>query len=173
MVSAILRGSLKGYPASLSIVRFSYFPKSHAILLCVALFCYSRLCFLRLPFSSGTIIAALISQGVIGLKIEVKWEFILTHYHCHGRGSMTWSDSLELYALQMLTATKNWSFLLFELDCLVQTLFLNEFFFSSSSTSEVWVMPWYQLFAIENNYLDLSSLKRVPDIKPTGLQAEL
>ena len=57
--------------------------------------------FLRLEISRGTTIAAKIDQAVVDLKLEVKWELILTHYHCHGRGSITRSDDLKVNALSI------------------------------------------------------------------------
>ena len=50
---------------------------------------------MRLELSHGTTIAAVIGQAVVDLKLEVKGELVLTHYNCHGRGSITRSDDLE------------------------------------------------------------------------------
>ena len=80
MVSAIRRGSMKGYPACLSIVRFSYFPiPGWVFVLSESLFFATQGRFLRLELSSGTTIAAVIGQAVVDLKLEVKWELVLTH----------------------------------------------------------------------------------------------
>ena len=59
------------------------------ILLSEALFRASRPFFFHLQLSRGTTIAAEIGQAVVDLKLEVKLELVLTHYHCHGMGSNT------------------------------------------------------------------------------------
>ena len=94
---------MKDYLACLSIVRFSYFPT-----LQTELFCWAKLFFfatqgrfMGLQHSLGTIIAAVIGKAVVDLKLEVKWELVLTHYHCHGRGSITRSDDLIVNALPL------------------------------------------------------------------------
>ena len=38
---------------------------------------------------------------VVDLKLEGKWELVLTQYHCHGSGSISRSDDLEVNALQL------------------------------------------------------------------------
>ena len=68
-VSAIRRGSMKGFAACLSIVSFSYFPAFQTvILLSEALFLRLRSFFKRLELSRGTTIAAEIGQAVVELK---------------------------------------------------------------------------------------------------------
>ena len=64
MVFAIRRGSRKSYLACRS-----------------SFFCDSRpeSLFLRLELSRGTTIAAVTGQAVVDLKLEVKWELVLTH----------------------------------------------------------------------------------------------
>ena len=61
------------------------------------LFLWLKVVFLRLELSRGTTIAAEIGQAVVDLKLEVKWELVLTYYHCHGRGSVTRSDDHEFF----------------------------------------------------------------------------
>ena len=111
LVSAIRRGSMKGYPACLSIFHFSYFPtfQTELFLLREALFLRLKAFFLRLEFSRGTTIAAVIGQAVVDLKLEVKWELILTHYHCHSRGSITRSDVMVLRS-KIESIFKYWTF---------------------------------------------------------------
>ena len=55
----------------------------------------------HLELSRGTTIAAEIDQIVVDLQIEINFELVLSHYHCHGRGSSTRSDDLEVDALPL------------------------------------------------------------------------
>ena len=65
-------------------------------------FCWVKLCFLLkavfLHLKLGTIIAVEIGQAAVDLKLEVKWELALSHYHCHGVGSNTRYDDFKVNA---------------------------------------------------------------------------
>ena len=70
-------------------------------LICLAkLFSRFKDVFLRLELSHGTT-AAEIGQAVVDLKLEVMWELVLTHYHCHGMRSNTRPDDFKVNALPL------------------------------------------------------------------------
>ena len=66
-----------------------------------AVFLRLKAVFLRLELLRGTTIAAKFGQVVLDLKLEVKEELVLTHYHCHGMGSNTRSDDFKVNALPL------------------------------------------------------------------------
>ena len=74
---------MERYPACLCIVSFSYF-----LTYLTQLFFATQGQFLGLELARGTTIAAVIGQAAVDLKLEVKCELVLAHYHCHGRGSI-------------------------------------------------------------------------------------
>ena len=95
---------MKRYAACLNIVRFFLLSLNpDLVILFGSTFLRSKAVFKLRSFSHETTIAAGIERSVVELNLEFKSkpEFVLTHYHCHGRGPNKQSDDLKVNALPL------------------------------------------------------------------------
>ena len=106
----VRRRPIKGYPACLRTVCFIYLPSFQTQLFCWArLFNANQGHFLHLNFSRVTSIAVESGQIEVYLKLEVKSELVLTHYHNCNKDSRLLCKQHRMFRPQSYKNTKTFS----------------------------------------------------------------